>query len=105
MKGGVRDNDDPIARPSDYLGFEVPAGGFKHGHPVIQLDMDKQPRLPARLAPRGQLRPLGPQRGVVAVPGTDHRGIVKAGEDLPFKIIHQGGEVFWAVGPARASRK
>ena len=42
------------------------------------------------------MRPLGAKRGVVAVARMDHRGIVKALEDLPFKVIHQRGEVFWA---------
>ena len=73
-------------------------GAGCHTHPS---DAD----LPAPLAPLSEMRPLGAQRGVVAMARMDHRGIVKAVEDLPFKIIHQGGEVFWAVGLARASRK
>ena len=32
--------------------------------------------LPAALFPLGQVRPLGAQRGVVAVAGVDHRRIV-----------------------------
>ena len=73
------------------------AGGA--GYNTYPSDAD----LPTPPAPLSEMRPLGAQGRVVAVARMDHRGIVKAVEDLPFKVIHQGGEVFWAVGLARAS--
>src|SRR4029453_19055334 len=61
--------------------------------------------LPAPRTPRSEMRPLGVQRGVVAVAGMNPRVFVKAPEDLAFKIIHQGREVFGIVGLARSTRE
>ena len=52
--------------------------------------------LPATLAPLRELRSFGAERGVVTVAGMHHGGVVKAVEDLAFKIIHQGSEVLWS---------
>ena len=56
--------------------------------------------LPAPLAPRREMRSFGTERGVVTVAGMHHRGVVKTVEDLAFKIIHQGREIFGTVGLA-----
>jgi len=59
----------------------------------------------APLAPRPEMRSFGTERGVVTVAGMHHRGVVKTVEDLAFKIIHQGREIFGTVGLAGTPRK
>ena len=49
------------------------------------------------------MRPLSAKRGVVAMPRMYHSVIVKATEDLAFKIIHQRPEVHGRSGLARAT--
>ena len=61
--------------------------------------------LPAPLAPRREMRSFGTERGFVTVAGMHHRGVVKTVEDLAFKIIHQGREIFGTVGLAGTPRK
>ena len=51
------------------------------------------------------MRSFGTERGVVTVAGMHHRGVVKTVEDLAFKIIHQGREIFGTVGLAGTPRK
>jgi hypothetical protein len=64
-----------------------------------------RPVLPAPRAPLREVRPLGPQRGVVAVARMDNGGVVETVENLAFKIIHQRREILGTVGLARATRK
>src|SRR5688572_3051842 len=61
--------------------------------------------LPAPLTPLGEMRSLRAQRGVVSVAGVHHGVVVETVEDLTFKIVHQGCEVFGIVGFARTPRE
>jgi hypothetical protein len=41
VKACISDHERSIARPSVNLGFEILAGSFKRGHPLIELDIHK----------------------------------------------------------------
>src|SRR5262249_14930944 len=48
--------------------------------------------LPAPLAPLGQVRPLGPERGVLAVAGIDPGAIGQDGEHPLLQVVHELAE-------------